>query len=93
MAEQCYDVGLLSESHHKINLTAGDDLLLDEGAVPLLWTTSYATSPSGQIPDQPLRLGKVSALLEAFLHPSYTTTTNDQSSVILSMFLHMTKHF
>jgi hypothetical protein len=35
------DVGLLSENHHKINLIAGKDILLNEGVVPLLWIASY----------------------------------------------------
>ena len=38
------DVGLLSENHHKINLIVGEDLLQNEGVVPLSWITSYTTS-------------------------------------------------
>jgi hypothetical protein len=41
------DVGLPSENHHKISLIAGEDLLLNKGVVPLLWTTSYTISLSG----------------------------------------------
>jgi hypothetical protein len=37
---------LLSENHHKINLIAGEDLLLIEGVIPLLWIISYTTSLS-----------------------------------------------
>ena len=32
-----YDVGLLSENYHNINLVASENLLLNEGVVPLLW--------------------------------------------------------
>ena len=35
------DVGLLSENHHKYNLIAGEDLLLNKDVVLLLWITSY----------------------------------------------------
>ena len=38
------DVGLLHENHHKINLIAGEDLLLNEGIVPILWIASYTTT-------------------------------------------------
>ena len=41
------DVGLLGENHHKISLIACEDLLLNEGVVPLLWITSYTASLSG----------------------------------------------
>ena len=34
------DAGLLSENHHKTNLIVGEDLLLNEGVVPLLWIAS-----------------------------------------------------
>ena len=37
------DIGLLSENHHKSNLVVSEDLLLNEGVVPLLWVTSYIT--------------------------------------------------
>jgi hypothetical protein len=37
------DVGLLGENHHKINFIAGEDLLLFEYVVHLLWITSYTT--------------------------------------------------
>jgi hypothetical protein len=40
------NVGLLGENHHKINLIAGENPLLDEGVVPLLWITSYTASLS-----------------------------------------------
>jgi hypothetical protein len=42
---------LLRENHHKINLIAGEDLLLNEGVIPLSWTTSCTTSLSRSIPD------------------------------------------
>ena len=46
------DVGLLGENHHKVNLLAGESLLLNEGPlVPLLWITSYIASLNGQILD------------------------------------------
>ena len=35
------DVGLHSENHHKISLIIGEDILLNEGVVPLLRITSY----------------------------------------------------
>ena len=37
------DVGLVSMNHHKISLIVGEDFLLNEGVVPLLWTASYTT--------------------------------------------------
>ena len=37
---------LLSENHHKINLSASEDLLLNEGLVSLLCITSHNTSLS-----------------------------------------------
>ena len=33
--------GLLGDYHHKISLIASEDLLLNEGVVPLLWITSF----------------------------------------------------
>ena len=62
---------LLGENHHRSNLIVGESLLLSEGGVPLLWITSYTTSLSIQIPDQPLSLANIGAFLKAFLHPSY----------------------
>jgi hypothetical protein len=47
------DVELLSENHHKRSLTVGEDLLLNEGVVPLLWITSYIASLSELISDWP----------------------------------------
>ena len=41
-----FDVELLSVNQHKVNLIAGEDLLLNEGVVPLLWIASYTTSLS-----------------------------------------------
>ena len=41
------DVGLLSENQHKIKLIADEDLLFNEGVVPLLWITSYTASLNG----------------------------------------------
>ena len=38
------DFGLLSENHHKITLIVGENLLLNEGVVPLSWITFYTTS-------------------------------------------------
>ena len=35
------DVEVLGENHHKINLIVGEDPLLYEDVVPLLWITSY----------------------------------------------------
>ena len=45
------DVGLLIENHPKINLIAGENLLSNEGVVPLSWITSYIASLSGKIHD------------------------------------------
>ena len=40
------DVGLLRDNHHKINLIASEDLLLNEGIVPLMWINSFTASLS-----------------------------------------------
>ena len=40
------DVGLLSENHHILIFIASEDLLLNEGVVPLSWITSYTASLS-----------------------------------------------
>ena len=37
---------LLHENHHNINLVAGEDLLLYEGVLPLLWIISCTASLS-----------------------------------------------
>jgi hypothetical protein len=38
---------MLDEIHHKINLIVSEDLLLNEGVVPLLWITLYMVLLSG----------------------------------------------
>ena len=39
------------KNHHKMNLIASEDLLLNEDVVLLLWITSYTTSLSGLFPN------------------------------------------
>ena len=40
------DFGLLSENHHKVSFIIGNDLLLNEDVVPLLWNFFYTASLS-----------------------------------------------
>ena len=43
------NVGLLGENDHNIDLIVGEDLLLNEVVVPLVWITSYTIFLSRQI--------------------------------------------
>ena len=66
------DVELLSNNHCNINLTASEDLLLNEGVVPLLWIASYTTSLSWIDPQLTIMIGQSWCSSKSVLASSYT---------------------
>ena len=81
------DVGLLSENQHKVNLVAGEDLLLNEGDVPLLLNHFLHHLIERIDPLSTVVIGQgwfsLKGVLETFLHYYYESKNGENQSLLI----------